>query len=369
MRDKVLAINPGSTSTKLALFENGKITLRRTVEHEAGQLAQFPTIADQLPYREQTILNVLAEAGATLSGCTAFSGRGGGLQPCEGGVYEVNDTMLEHAASGHYGGQHPAALGCQLAHVFALRYGARAFVVNGPDTDEFCDEARITGLSDVFRASHVHALNQKETALRVCRDLGLDYTTANFVIAHIGGGVSITAHRHGRMVDSNDIIHGDGPMAPTRSSALPAKDVLDLCFSGRWNRQELHDRLTKNGGFVDHLGTSSLEEITLRIQQGDRYAQLVYRAFIHQLAKGIGAMAAVLNGQIDAVILTGGIVHDQKLVAALKEKIGFLGLVVVRPGEFELEALIAGAVRVLQGRETAKVYTGQPVFQNFRHLK
>lgn len=313
MRDKVLAINPGSTSTKLALFENGEITLRRTVQHESSQLAKFPTIAHQLPYREQTILSVLAGAGADLSDCTAFSGRGGGLQPCEGGVYEVNDIMLEHTTSGRYGGQHPAALGCQLAHAFAQRYGARAFVVNGPDTDEFCDEARVTGLSDVFRASHVHALNQKETALRVCKDMGLDYTAANFVVAHIGGGVSITAHRHGRMVDSNDIIHGDGPMAPTRSGALPAKDVLDLCFSGRWNRQELYERLTKNGGFVDHLGTSDLVEITQRIQQGDRYAQLVYRAFIHQLAKGIGAMAAVLDGQINAVILTGGIANDHRL--------------------------------------------------------
>ena len=207
------------------------------------------------------------------------------------------------------------------------------------------------------------------TALRVAGDLGLDYAAANFVVAHIGGGVSITAHRHGRMVDSNDIIHGDGPMAPTRSGALPAKDVLDLCFSGRWSREELYDRLTKNGGFVDHLGTSDLMEVTRRIQQGDRYAQLIYRAFIHQLAKGIGAMAAVLDGHVDAVILTGGIANDRQLVAALEEKIGFLGPVVVRPGEFELEALIAGAVRVLQGRETPKAYTGRPVFQGFDHLK
>lgn len=362
MNDKILAINPGSTSTKIALHQNGKLVLKQTVRHEAAELAQFAEIADQLPFREQTIQNALQAEGIDISDCAAFSGRGGGLQSCEGGVYEVNETMLEHARSGLYGGKHPAALGCQLAYAYAQKYHGRAFVVNGPDTDEFCEEARITGFSDVFRASHVHALNQKETALQVAHDMGLKYEAANFIVAHIGGGVSITAHRRGRMVDSNDIINGDGPMAPTRSGALPAKELTDLCFSGKWNREELYTRLTKQGGFVEHLGTSEVVEIVERIKNGDQYANLIYRAFIYQIAKSIGAMAAVLEGQIHGIILTGGIAHDEMLVDELKRKVGFLAPVVVRPGELELEALVAGALRVLRGEEQPKEYTGIPAF-------
>lgn len=366
--DKVLAINPGSTSTKIALFENGEMVLREDVSHRAEDLAQFPDIPDQLPFRKKAILEALAKHSVVLEGCAAFAGRGGGLRSCEGGVYEVNDTMLEHAKSGKYGGRHPAALGCQLAAEFAKQYHARAFVVNGPDTDEFCPEARVTGLSDVFHASHIHALNQKEVALRVAKSLGLEYRKANFIVAHLGGGVSITAHHQGRMVDSNDIIHGDGPMAPTRSGALPVKDVIDLCFSGRWTKEELHARITKQGGFVDHLGTADVLEIKAR-RKDEPYADLIYRAFQYQVAKQIGAMAAVLEGNIDAIILTGGISRDEELVENVKRKIGFLAPVVVRPGEVEMEALISGALRVLRGEETPKFYTGEPVFRNFDDWK
>lgn len=368
MTDKVLAINPGSTSTKIAVYENGELILREDVSHSAADLARFPEIPDQLPYRKAAILEALARKGVTPEGCAAFSGRGGGLQPCEGGVYEVNSVMLAHARSGKYGGRHPAALGCQLAAEFAQQYGGRAFVVNGPDTDEFCQEARVTGLADVFRASHVHALNQKETALRVARELGVAYEGANFIVAHLGGGVSITAHRQGRMVDSNDIIHGDGPMAPTRSGALPVKDVIDLCFSGRWTKEELHVRVTKEGGFVDHLGTADFLEIKKR-RQTDGYVDLIYRAFLYQISKQIGAMASVLEGRVDAIILTGGIARDEELVEEVKRRVGFIGPVVVRPGEVEMEALIAGALRVLRGEESPKSYTGEPVFLNFDALK
>ena len=368
MTEKILAINPGSTSTKVAVYEDGEMILREDVIHSAADLARFPDISDQLPYRKAAILDALRRKGITLEGCAAFSGRGGGLQPCEGGVDEVNALMLDHAKSGKYGGRHPAALGCQLAAEFAQRYGGRAFVVNGPDTDEFCDEARITGLSDVFHASHVHALNQKEIALRVAKDLGVAYENVDFIVAHLGGGISITAHRKGRMVDSNDIIHGDGPMTPTRSGALPVKDVLDLCFSGQWTKEQLHARITKEGGFVDHLGTSDLLEVKKR-RESDRYADLIYRAFIYQISKQIGAMAAVLEGDVEAIILTGGISRDEELVEEVKRRVGFIGPVVVRPGEVEMEALIAGALRVLRGEESPKSYTGEPVFLNFDGLK
>ena len=287
MAYKILAINPGSTSTKIALFEGDQEIFKKNVVHEAVDLAKYATVADQLDYRVNTILSVCSEQGVDLASCDAFVGRGGGLNSCPGGTYEVNETMLAHAKRG--GGNHPASLGCQIAQKFASQYGKRAFIVNAPDTDEFQDVARVTGLHDVFRTVSIHALNQKETAIRVAKDLGKTYETANFIVCHIGGGVSITAHCQGKMIDSNGIINGEGPMAPTRSGALPAVDLMDLCYSGKWTRDEMYKRITKSGGFVDHLGTSDAIEVNEMIAKGDKYAKLIYDAFQYQIAKEIGA--------------------------------------------------------------------------------
>ncbi len=364
---KVLAINPGSTSTKIAVFEGDKEVFKKNVTHDAAELAKYATVADQLDYRVETILNVCREQGVDISDCAAFVGRGGGLDSCPGGTYAVNPKMLEHARRG--GGNHPAALGSQIAQKFADQYGKQAFIVNPPDVDEFQDVARITGLHDVFRTVSIHALNQKETAIRVARDLGKTYETANFIVCHIGGGVSVTAHRQGKMVDSNGIINGEGPMAPTRSGALPAVPLIDLCFSGKYTRDEMYKRITKSGGFVDHLGTSEAIEVGQRAKDGDQYAALVYHAFWYQIVKEIGSMAAVLAGKVDAIILTGGISHDKDLCAYIKEQCSFIAPVEVRAGEFEMEALAAGACRVLDGEEEARTYTGEKVFTNFDYLK
>lgn len=369
MNEQILAINPGSTSTKVAMFDGETCIFKANIAHEAAELAQFPTTAAQLGYRRGTILKALSDAGLDLSVCAAFAGRGGGLQPCVGGVYDVNETMVDHARSGKYGGDHPAALGPQLAYEFAQHYGGRAFVVNPPDTDEFCDEARFTGLAGVYRSCSIHALNQKETALRVCEDRGLDYHSANLIVAHIGGGVSITAHKQGSMVDSNGIISGEGPMAPTRIGTLPVSVVVDALASGARTPEDFHLLLTKNGGMVDLLGTSDVLEVISRIDAGDTYAQKVYDAFSYQIAKEIGAMAAVLCGQVDALVLTGGIAHDKYLVASLRRRVGFIAPVEVRAGEFEMEALAAGALRVLHGQEEGKVYTGVPPFSGFKDIK
>ncbi|MCI8594634.1 MAG: butyrate kinase [Oscillospiraceae bacterium] len=365
--EKVLAINPGSTSTKVAVFEGDKEIFKKNVSHEASELAKFAQVCDQLDYRVETILNILKEQGVTIDDCAAFAGRGGGLNACPGGTYEVNDLMLEHARRG--GGNHPATLGPQIAKKFADQYGARAFIVNPPDVDEFSDVARVTGFADVFRASHIHALNQKETAIRVAKDLGTTYEKDNFIVAHIGGGVSITAHEHGKMVDSNDILWGEGPMAPTRAGALPALQFMDMCYSGKYTRDEMYKHLTKSGGFVDHCGTSDALELGEMIKKGDKYAELVYEAFFYQIAKQIGSMAATLKGDVKAIILTGGISHDKSLVAYMQEHVGFIAPIEVRAGEFEMEALAAGAIRVLKGEEQAKVYTGEEPFKNFDHLK
>ena len=361
---KIFAINPGSTSTKIALFEDDKMVFSRNVSHDAEELKKFKEIRDQFPYRKETILKELAEAGQTLEGTDAFVGRGGGLVNIVGGTYTVNDKLLEHARIG-FTVKHPATLGAQLACDFAQTYGGQAFVVNPPDVDEFCDEARVTGLKGVYRESKIHALNQKEIGIRYAAAHGKKYADMNLIICHIGGGISVTAHQKGKMVDSNDIAQGDGPMAPTRCGALPVKDVVKMCFSGQFTEREMYDKITKTGGLVDHLGTSDARQVSRMIEQGSAYAKLIYDAMIYQIAKTAGSMAAVLCSQVDGIVLAGGIAHDEYLVQQLTRRLQFIAPITVMAGGFEMEALAAGARRVLLGEEPALEYTGKPVWSGF----
>lgn len=361
---KIFAINPGSTSTKIAIFEGEQAVFSKNVSHNAEKLKEFAKISDQFGYRKETILKELQTAGQTLEGVDAFSARGGGLVNVEGGVYTVGEKLLEHAKAG-YTVKHPASLGAQLAAAFAEEYGGKAFVVNPPDVDEFQEVARMTGLKGIYRESRIHALNQKEIGIRFGAAQGKRYEDLNLIICHIGGGISVTAHQKGRMVDSNDIANGDGPMAPTRCGQLPVKDVINLCFCGKYTEKEMRDKVTKTGGLVDHLGTSDAREVCAMIAEGNRYAKLVYDAMIYQIGKAAGAMAAVLNGAVDGIILTGGISHDQYVVSYLTDMLSFIAPVTVMAGEFEMEALAAGAIRVLDGVEQAKTYTGQPVWNGF----
>ena len=362
---KVFAINPGSTSTKIALFEGEKELFAKNVTHDAAKLKEFKEIHDQLPYRKGTILEELAAAQITLQGVDAFSARGGGLVSVRGGVYNIGPILLQHATECHTV-KHPATLGAQLAHQFAAEYGGLALVVNPPDVDELQEVARLTGLKGIYRQSAIHALNQKEIALRYAKSVGKKYQDLNLIICHIGGGISVTAHHQGLMIDSNDIANGDGPMAPTRCGALAVRDVIDLCFSGKFTKKEMYDKMTKTGGLADHLGTSDAREVGRMIAAGDKYAQLVYDTMIYQIGKTAGSMAAVLHGKVDAVILTGGIAYDKYVVAALKEMLGFIAPVVVSAGEFEMEALAAGAIRVLSGQEKALEYDGRPVWEGLK---
>ncbi len=362
---RIFAINPGSTSTKVALFADEAEVFSANVSHEAAKLKEFPEIRDQFDYRKQTILAELAKRGESLDGVRVFVGRGGGLVGLEGGTYEVNDILLEHARIG-FTVKHPATLGSQLAHAFALERGGRAFVVNPPDVDELDEIARVSGFADLPRESRSHPLNQKEVAIRHARRVGKRYEDLNLVVSHIGGGISVTAHRKGRMVDTTDVINGDGPMAPTRSGALPAAGVVKLCFSGRFTEAQMYDRISKDGGLVDHLGSSDAREILRRIKAGDAYAALVYDAMIYQIAKYIGAYATVLEGEVDAILLTGGIANDVYLTTGIRERVNYIAPVHVYAGEFEMEALASGARRVMTGLEEAKTYTGIPVWNGFR---
>ena len=361
---KVFAINPGSTSTKIAMFEGEKEIFSRNISHDAEKLKEFKEISDQLPYRKEMILNVLKEEGQTLEGVDAFSARGGGLVNVEGGVFTIGDKLLEHART-CYTVKHPATLGAQLADAFAKEYGGVAFVVNPPDVDEFTDVARVTGLKGIYRESRIHALNQKEIGIRYAAKLGKKYEDLNLIICHIGGGISVTAHNHGKMVDSNDIANGDGPMAPTRCGQLPVKDVVTMCFSGKYTEKEMREKITKTGGLVDHLGTSDAREVTEMIKNGNQYAKLIYDAMIYEIGKTAGSMAAVLCGKVDGIIFTGGISHDKYVVEKLTEMLSFIAPITVMAGEFEMEALAAGAIRVLSGKEEAKTYTGIPVWNGF----
>lgn len=361
---KVFAINPGSTSTKIAMFEGSEMVFSKNVSHDAERLKEFKEISDQFGYRKETILEELKKENQTLENVDAFSARGGGLVNIEGGVYEVSEKLLEHATVG-FSVKHPAMLGAQLANDFSKKYGGIAVVVNPPDVDEFIDIARVTGLKGIYRESRIHALNQKEIGIRYGQKAGKNYEDLNLIICHIGGGVSVTAHRQGKMIDSNDIANGDGPMAPTRCGQLPVKDVINMCFSGKYTEKEMRDKVTKTGGLVDHLYTSDAREVGEMVANGNEYAKLIYDAMIYQIGKTAGSMAAVLHGKVDGIIFTGGISHDKYVVAKLKEMVSFIAPIEVMAGEFEMQALAAGAVRVLSGEEEVKNYTGEPVWSGF----
>lgn len=361
---RVLVINPGWTSTKVGLFDGERAVFTVNVAHEASELAKFAGVSDQLPYRVGLIEQALAENGVELASIDAFVGRGGGLLPLPGGTYEVDDVLLDHATRGANGVQHPAQLGPQIAHAFAGRVGRPAFVVNPPDTDELCDEARMTGVRGVYRHVHLHALNLKETAIRHAASAGRAYEECRFVVCHIGGGISVSAHDRGRMVDGADIVGGEGPMAPTRCGALPVAEVLDYLDAGHATA-DVRRMCMKTGGFVDLLGTSDALEVSRRAEAGDEACRRAWDAMVYQICKEIGAMAAALGGNVDGILLGGGMVHNKGLVCAIEERCGWIAPVFAYPGEFELEAMAAGARRVLDGDEEPLRYTGKSVFDGF----
>ncbi|MEN8905136.1 MAG: butyrate kinase, partial [Clostridiales bacterium] len=335
---KIFAINPGSTSTKIALFEGEECLFTKNISHGAEELKSFKRVKDQLGFRKDTIIKETALAEISLNSVDAFVGRGGGLMPLEGGVYEVNDKLLEDARA-CIAGEHPATLGAQIANEFAEEFSVKSFVVNPPDVDEFKNISRITGLKGVFRESRIHALNQKEIGMRYADEVEKRYEDINLIIAHIGGGISVTAHEKGKMIDSNDVLNGDGPMAPTRCGFIPLKKIIKMCFSGEYTKEQLNEKLTKSGGLVDHLETSDVKEILERINKGDSHAKLVFDAMVYQIAKEIGSMSVALEGKVDSIILTGGISNSSYVTEKITSMTKFIAPVRVMAGEFEMEAL------------------------------
>ena len=364
---KVFTVNPGSTSTKIALFEGEKELFSANVSHDAAVLEKYKTLKEQLAYRKETIEALLEENKVDLSGIDACVGRGGGLLAMEGGVYDIDETVLDHSINAANGVIHPACLGPSIAKEFADAYGAKSFVVNPPDVDEYQDLARLTGIKGVYRTSHLHALNLKETAIRHAHASGKRYRDCNFVVCHIGGGISISAHRGGRMIDGIDIVGGEGPMAPTRCGSIAVADLLK--YMADKDISEVKKLCTRSGGFVNHLGISDAIELTNRASKGDKYAEMVWNTMIYQIAKGIGSMAAALHGKVDGILLGGGMVHSDDLVAQIKEACEFIAPVTAYPGEFEMEAMAAGAARALDGEEEVKKYSGVESFTGFDFVK
>lgn len=353
---RILALNPGSTSTKLAVYEDQQLVCAETLTHSPAELAPFKSIAEQYPLRKEAVLRFLASKGIPLTSLAAVVGRGGLTKPLEGGTYIVNAQMLDDLRAAKRG-EHASNLGPLLAYELAKAAGGiPAFTVDPVVVDELDDVARLSGLPELPRESKFHALNQKAVGRRAARALGRPYNEVNLIVAHLGGGISIGAHKKGRVVDVNNALDGEGPMSPERSGTLPAGDLVRLCFSGRFTKEEILRKLTGRGGLMAHLGTTDAREVEERLHAGDGHAGLVYQALAYQVAKGIAALAAVFCGEVDAVVLTGGLAHSELLTRWIKERVSFLAPVMVYPGEGELEALAQGAWRVLVGEEQAKVY-------------
>lgn len=363
---KILTINPGSTSTKIAFFEGEECLYSQNVAHEAKELEKYESMEEQLPYRRDMILKLLDKAGILLSNVDVFVGRGGGILTLEGGTYGVSELLLEHARTCANGVIHPASLGAQLANEFAETYGKKAMVVNPPDVDELQDLARMTGMKGVYRTVHLHALNLKETAIRHSKNImKRNYEECNYVVCHIGGGISVSAHRKGKMIDGFDIVGGEGPMAPTRCGSISVANLLEYIEKNQFKIEDMKKLCTRTGGFVNHMGISDALELVERGNAGDPYAKMLWNSMIYQIEKSIGSMAAVLHGQVDGILLGGGMVHNQDLVKQITDSCSFIAPVTAYPGEFEMEAMAAGAIRVLEGEEELKTYSGKPAWNGF----
>jgi butyrate kinase len=355
MSHRLLIINPGGTSTKVAVYHDGTPEFEETVRHSSEELDRYSGVIAQEPFRLRIILDLLRDRGIELGGFSAVVGRGGALKPLSSGTYRVVPEMIEDIRAGRVFVDHASNLGPLLAHDLAEKAGLPAFIVDPVSVDEFVPEARLSGLPELERASMSHALNLKMVCRQAADRLGRSYDDIDLVAAHLGSGITVSAHRRGRMIDVNNAVDG-GPFAPTRTGGLPTTGLIRLCFSGTYDQAQLLDLATKRGGLLAYLGTSDGEEIEQRIASGDRRARLVYDAMIVQIAKEIGAMAAVLDGRADAVVLTGGLARCRYLIDSLKKKVSFLAEVLVFPGEDEMKALALGTLRVLSGQETARKY-------------
>lgn len=352
---RLLVINPGSTSTKIGVFDDEKLIFEETLRHSVEELAPYDKIFDQYKFRKDIILKSLEGNNIDINSLTGIVGRGGLLKPIEGGTYEVNDTMLEDLRIGVQG-DHASNLGGIIAYEIAEEIGVKSYIVDPTVVDELEDVARISGLKEIERRSIFHALNQKAVARRYAKSQDKKYEDINLIVVHLGGGVSVGAHKKGRVIEVANALDGEGPFSPERAGSLPVGDLVKLAYSGKYTHEDMKKMIKGNGGIVSYLGTNNGIEVSERIENGDEYAKLVYYAMAYQVAKEVGACAAVLKGDVDAILLTGGIAHDKQFISWIEDKVKFIAPIYVYPGEDELSALAEGGLRVLKGEEASKEY-------------
>ena len=340
----------------MAVYEDEKPILLRNITHTPEELSHFDAITEQQDFRRQLVLDELRQADIPLD-FDAVIGRGGLVKPISGGVYEINKPMIDDTLYGCVMHNHACNLGCLIAHeIAAMIPGCRSFIADPGVVDELSPLARISGSPLMPRICIWHALNQRAIARRYARGIGKEYEDLNLIICHLGGGNSVAAHEHGKAIDANNALDGEGPFSPERAGSLPAADLIRLCFSGKYNEKQLLKRIAGKAGLNAHLGTNNMREILERIKQGDKHAELVVEAMLYHVAKNIAAESAVLCGNIDAILLTGGMAHSDYIVSELRRRIGFLAPVYTFPGEDEMEALALNALAVLQGKREAKIY-------------
>ena len=325
------------------------------MRHSAEEIGKYDTIFDQKGFRKEVIMKVLKENNIDVNSLDAIVGRGGMLRPIPGGTYEVTDKLLEDLKVG-VSGQHASNLGGILAHEIAKEVGIKSFIVDPVVVDELQDIARISGMPELPRRSIFHALNQKAVAKRYAKENNKKYDELNLVVVHMGGGVSVAAHKNGQVIDVNNTLDGDGPFSPERAGSVPVGDLVKLCFSGKYTESEVYSKIVGKGGYVAYLNTNDVRDVLKAIEEGDNHAKLIFDAFIYQISKAIGEMSVVLKGKLDTIILTGGIAYSPVVINAIKENVNWISNLTVYPGEDELLALAQGAIRVLDEEEEAREY-------------
>jgi butyrate kinase len=354
---QILAINPGSTSTKIAVYENTKVIFLKSIPHSLEDLKNFKRVTDQYAFRKKVVLNELKHAHIEIVKIEAVVGRGGLLRPIKSGIYAINDRMKKDLREGILG-EHASNLGGLIADNIARSLpNAKAYIADPVVVDEMEDVARIAGHPDFRRLSIFHALNQKATARSYARLLNSKYEDLNLIIAHMGGGISIGAHLRGRVVDVNNALDGEGPFSPERTGTLPAGQLIKKCFEEDMTIDQVKKMITGEGGLMAYFGTNSAYQIELMALDGDDKARFIQDAMSYQVAKDIGAMATVLHGEVDAIILTGGIANNPMVVEYIKKMVGYIAPVIIYPGEDEMHALAMNGLMVLKGEVVPKEYT------------
>ena len=354
MSVKSLIINPGSTSTKIGVFEDETLLFEETLRHSTEEIAQYASIVDQKDFRKDIILSLLKEKDFDIKSLNVVVGRGGLLKPIPGGTYEVSDELLEDLKIGKQG-QHASNLGGILAREIADEIGVPSYIVDPVVVDELEPVARLSGVPEIPRISIFHALNQKAVAKRYAKENNLKYEELNLIVVHMGGGVSVGAHQNGKVIDVFNALDGDGAFSPERAGGVPVGGLISMCFSGKYTEKEVYKKFVGNGGLNAYLNTNDMRDV-IKMAETDENAELVKEAFVYQVSKDIGSMACVLKGKVDQIIVTGGIAYNAGIVDGLKEHCGFIAPFTVYPGEDELLALVQGGLRVVNGEEKAMEY-------------